>query len=602
MPRRCPAVLLATAAFIMPAAPSQAATIARFAADTSGDLEIAPAEDPAVSEIWGFGNPVFIIQRMRATKTIASVTLGDFGLAAGCASTQAQLTIRHHANANPSSWSAPADVGVMAERQVEVPSEPARLTWTFAQPVTLHKNQTYSFDLGTNRCQKIRQRTWHKDGKVESLIDLEGRTELRCQTAPLPRIWHKQGEVDFPAGCAPNPANNGYFSGLPTGWIAWNQDVAQPYSPYSGTPTTPCHTQAGQHWGVATSWTKPSGSTGQVCVFDQFMPPGQTGPESWYYAWPWPDERRGQPRDLYVRLKTIDYDSLLYRHLPYYNFDYQENFYPQRVEAFANHGASDEFGVWRGNTLFNFQELAIAAPNNPFLQPLTAGVLGANYFFAPTDQPASTPQDYINADGDDESTYAAASAQETAYGHGEVVYARAVEGSDNTLWLQYWLFYYYNSYHLLGTGVHEGDWEMVQVGLDRNTKQPTKMTFATHNEGIACTWDQVEKWSTNYPVVYVAARSHANYPWPGYSDLVVPHVTRDSHLGDGAIKFFGMVGITTGDPHWTTWRGRWGASRDGHTPSPPNPSQQHQRWWEPTEFHNAAGSCAGPSEPPLEEW
>lgn len=596
MSRRYVAVLLATAVFIMLAAPSQAATVARFAADTAGDLEIAPSEDPVVSEISGSGSPVFIVQRMRATKTITSVTLGDFGLAAGCASTHAQLTLRHHANGNPFVWSAPVDVGVVADAKVAVPSEPARLTWTFARPVTLHKDQTYSFDLATDNCNKIKQRTWHKEGVVESLIDLPSRVELRCQTAPLPRVWHTQGAVDWPAGCAPDPVNNDYFRNLPTGWIAWNRHVAQPYEPYSGSPSTPCHTSAGQHWGVAIAWLRPGGSSGRVCVFDQFMPPGRTGAETWYYAWPWPAERNGQPRDLYVRLKTIDYDSLLYRHLPYYNFDRQENFYPQKVEAFTNHGWHNGFGSWHGSTLLDSGDNAIAAANHPTLRALTAGVLGANYFFSPTEQPASTPDDYIDADGDEESTYLAASEQEAAYGHGEVVYARAAEGSDDTLWLQYWLFYYYNSYHRVGVGVHEGDWEMVQVGLDRTTMQPTKMTFATHNEGIACRWDEVEKVGDGrYPLAYVAARSHATYPWAGSSE-VIPHATQDSHMGDGKVKFFGMVGITTGDPHWTTWRGRWGASRDGQTTSPPNPSQQHQRWWEPSEFHDGAGSCAGPTE------
>lgn len=51
--------------------------------------------------------------------------------------------------------------------------------------------------------------------------------------------------------------------------------------------------------------------------------------------WRTTEGRGGRPQDIYVRLDTIDYDSLLHRHLPYYRFDATETFYPQRVEAFV---------------------------------------------------------------------------------------------------------------------------------------------------------------------------------------------------------------------------------------------------------------------------
>ena len=46
----------------------------------------------------------------------------------------------------------------------------------------------------------------------------------------------------------------------------------------------------------------------------------------------------------------------------------------------------------------------------------------------------------------------------------ERVYGRVAEDGGRT-WLQYWLWCYYNPKHLLGFGKHEGDWEMVQIGL-----------------------------------------------------------------------------------------------------------------------------------------
>ena len=50
-----------------------------------------------------------------------------------------------------------------------------------------------------------------------------------------------------------------------------------------------------------------------------------------------------------------------------------------------------------------------------------------------------------------------------AAGYGDRVYGRAVTTGGKT-WLQYWLFSYYNPQNVLGFGVHEGDWEFVQIG------------------------------------------------------------------------------------------------------------------------------------------
>jgi len=44
------------------------------------------------------------------------------------------------------------------------------------------------------------------------------------------------------------------------------------------------------------------------------------------------------------------------------------------------------------------------------------------------------------------------------------LYGRVAEDSGRT-WLQYWLWLYYNPKNLFGFGKHEGDWELVQIGL-----------------------------------------------------------------------------------------------------------------------------------------
>ena len=182
-------------------------------------------------------------------------------------------------------------------------------------------------------------------------------------------------------------------------------------------------------------------------------------------------------------------------------------------------------------------------------------------------------------------------------GHDDIVYSRAVRDPiDGQLWLQYWLFYYYNSFETADLGVHEGDWEMVQIGIDP-AGNPTGMTFAAHNEGYRCDWPEIDRGGASgvSPIVYVAGRSHAAYPAPGSTwlgDIPWPPLPSwDQHRGTGLWKILPQQTLTGSDT-WSLWRGRWGASTDGEFRSPESPAQQG-RWAAPSEFHEnaASGSC-----------
>ena len=82
------------------------------------------------------------------------------------------------------------------------------------------------------------------------------------------------------------------------------------------------------------------------------------------------------------------------------------------------------------------------------------------------------------------------------------------------LWLQYWLFYYYNDFQLLGPlvsgGKHEGDWELVQIRLGPS-EQPEQAVYTQHKTAESRPWADVRKAGANTPLVYVARGSHANY-------------------------------------------------------------------------------------------
>ena len=69
------------------------------------------------------------------------------------------------------------------------------------------------------------------------------------------------------------------------------------------------------------------------------------------------------------------------------------------------------------------------------------------------------------------------------------MYGHAVSDGDDDLWLQYWFFYFYNDYNLIGkflqAGLHEGDWEMIQIRLDGRARPTSRSTPSTRTPSAA---------------------------------------------------------------------------------------------------------------------
>lgn len=137
------------------------------------------------------------------------------------------------------------------------------------------------------------------------------------------------------------------------------------------------------------------------------------------------------------------------------------------------------------------------------------------------------------------------------------MYARATE-TNGRLWLQYWLWYFYNDYQLaLGFGTHEGDWESIQLRIGIDGDVPDVAVYAQHRRGEKRSWQDVEKLpdAPDVPVAYVARGSHAAYFEAGY------HQTEAWYdIADGkrpAPKL--VLEIVEDATHpWMRWPGRWG--------------------------------------------
>ena len=141
------------------------------------------------------------------------------------------------------------------------------------------------------------------------------------------------------------------------------------------------------------------------------------------------------------------------------------------------------------------------------------------------------------------------------------VYGHARRDRSGRLWLQYWLFYYYNDFQLLGPlvsgGKHEGDWEVVQIRLGPS-EQPEQAVCSQHKHAESRAWTDVRKAGANTPIVYVARGSHANYfragsHWTG--------VWWDQADGRGPQITPTLEVLEDRTPAWVHWPGWWGDTK-----------------------------------------
>ncbi|HEV2774671.1 MAG TPA: hypothetical protein VGV90_03695 [Solirubrobacteraceae bacterium] len=176
------------------------------------------------------------------------------------------------------------------------------------------------------------------------------------------------------------------------------------------------------------------------------------------------------------------------------------------------------------------------------------------------------------------------------------VYGHAVR-DDGRLWLQYWFFYPDNPQDrgIVRSGRHEGDWEMLQVGLGADAR-PRLVTFAQHSWRQGCGWSQIAH-AGPAPVAYVAHASHATYPRRGTHDRPWPD-PNDEVRADGLRVRPPVSVIGDERPRWVASRARWGASRaawwsPAEQSSPAGPRfQDDGRWHAPAAWHADARVCA----------
>jgi hypothetical protein len=309
-------------------------------------------------------------------------------------------------------------------------------------------------------------------------------------------------------------------------------------------------------------------------------------------------------------------EQLLSEFTPVLEFDSEEPYFPippERVTQvvglnegkfeYANYLKRE--GEILADPLYEFPEWAEEEEHVPsgYFQFGLAD-MGSEY---PVDVPPEWSRDALASDNIDEHDNTHLVDEASIYRQGEdTVVGHVVSEPDGDIWLEYWLYYYYNNGQY-GVDDHESDWEEVAVHLSSAAGYlQDDMVLSEHDFASQChageyqVDDEIQGPLGGVPVVYVANGSHANYPeegeWEtdvvGFNDFVypdpevVPAVQPRVEDVDEHINSYEEV--VPAAP-WLSWPGKWGGS--GASPQGPAVGEHEEQWHEPGIWAYGAEGC-----------
>ena len=276
-------------------------------------------------------------------------------------------------------------------------------------------------------------------------------------------------------------------------------------------------------------------------------------------------------------------EPLLKRHQPKLVYDSQEAYFADSAAEWTDNPP---------NVLVRSNHQLIAAAT-----PATGQEKLSLDFLGPSAYPGVNDQDAI---GDPSHDYRRQYSQlHPQKRYRNRIYGHAATDGTGSLWLQYWFFYFYNDASFLGFGLHEGDWEMVQLRIGGDGR-PDLAVYAQHRHAESRDWSKVEKAaeSEDAPVVYSARGSHASYfeagkHWTG--------VFFDHADGAGASPEIALEIVGDTDPAWIAWPGRWGGTRAQNPAESDSPGAPcaHAQWSDPARLlATAEARAVAPPKPP----
>jgi hypothetical protein len=625
------ALLLLVTGLVALSLPTSASAGVSFSGQFSsnGPLLIVPHDDAQTVTVDGSA-PVFFIQRMPVTKTISTITLGDFGRGSCSSSTP---LVRLFISDRPSHDLSGSATQVAYTTEVPLPITPRRLTWTFewtssGSALVLQAGHTYNFELSLSGCSSFKQTTW---APADPLLETPATKcisglPFQTSTSGPRRQWHDASTT--PAStCVNFPGNwaTAWWPYEPDGWLVSINPGAPSYiaaiqnipSNAGTSPSQPCGEPNWANQGITqVNVVAPTGAGGDpqtdgICTWDHYHPPGQETDYGWSTALPLRSEFDAAPRLPYVGLGVTP--EVAFR--PILLFDEGEKWRPLNIDALLNerdpiHGDPVQcVGATRG-TCTPAEGLATLRQH---YAPSDRIILGAWDGSDP-----DSPDDYQTMNTPCALTPPGANhfLQDCDTGATASIYYNALTRSAGYNYYDYWFFYRYNE---LPGGNHEADWEHVTIA--QSLTDPATfdwVQFFQHNgangysaqAGLSGTYLRTVLSCDNGGVgscgsdpiggaddtrhgqrvrIMVAAGSHASYPtvcsnlcfqensvvYEGDHGGEVPWGANDD-LG-ALLAFPNPAGwLIPGQANWTDWPGRWG--QEGAPESPGSKTQFKCPW------------------------
>jgi hypothetical protein len=175
------------------------------------------------------------------------------------------------------------------------------------------------------------------------------------------------------------------------------------------------------------------------------------------------------------------------------------------------------------------------------------------------------------------------------------IYGWIADSPSGGHWLQYWFFYFASTKGLpgvrsasgtLGSFLHAGDWEMVQLHVPAGAETPDRATYAAHDYAFKVD-DASQVMQGGAPSVFVGLDSHASYPFAGRwrnlgRDLLQLFKVLDDRCDAQGKSLRPTLEPLQEQTHpWAWWPGHWGRS------GPRSPALQDP-WLDPDVFHDDA--------------
>ena len=144
----------------------------------------------------------------------------------------------------------------------------------------------------------------------------------------------------------------------------------------------------------------------------------------------------------------------------------------------------------------------------------------------------------------------------------KTIYANAFKTKNSEYILQYWFFYWASMLDSTKITLHECDWEMIMIVLNKDMK-PILAGYSQHLYGEVKKWDKIEK-EDSHPIVYVSKGSHSNYFSPGKKTIFLDRGKRLPFIKELCKKDIRLdfkeyiLKPINSKTYWVRFKGNWG--------------------------------------------